>query len=184
MERRFEWAQDGEEISSNAGCRVENLTRAMGGLLTLGAGLLATDRKIVTCGALVGRQAKQATSSALSPSRPGSAHVASVGGITGRIDKYQRGQRRFPIRRTAGRTRSWPKIVPCDPTSQDSAERTHYRASKSFLAWHSVACGPEWDAWAWARSGIKEEPYETDQRLSNGLRVGTFAGGAARPDIE
>src|SRR6266498_3605125 len=119
MERRFEWAQDGEEAGSNAGCRVEGLTRATGGVLSFGAGMLASDRKIVACGALVGRQAKQATSSALSPSRPGSAHVASVDDITDRIDKYQRGQRRFPIHRTAGRTRSWPKIVPCDPTSQD-----------------------------------------------------------------
>ncbi len=182
MERRLEWAQDGEQVGSNAGCRVQDLPRARGEALTFGAGMLATDRKIVGCGAVLGGQAQQATSSALPPSRPGSVPAANLEDITDRIDKSQLGQCRFPIHFTPGWVRCSPKIVPWDPTAQDSTEKTQYRASKSFLAWPLAAYAPELHASA--RSGLKEEPYETDQCLSNGFRVGTFAGGAARQDIE
>ena len=53
MERRLEWAQDGEEVGSN---RVKDPTRANGGVLTFGAARPATHRGMVTCGALLGGQ--------------------------------------------------------------------------------------------------------------------------------
>ncbi len=57
MEGRLEWVQDEEEVGSRAGCRVENLRRARGGVLTFGAGMLATHRGMVNCGALLGGHA-------------------------------------------------------------------------------------------------------------------------------
>ena len=41
MERRLKWAQDEEEVGSNADCRVADLTRAKGGVLTFGAAMPA-----------------------------------------------------------------------------------------------------------------------------------------------